>query len=291
MDTECLNHRLTADERRQFEQEGYLVVRGALPPAVVAAGAAAAERLYNEYGPASGHPAEYGQVIHHSKTGSMNLLDALGKDDRFLELLDWPTTIARVIDILGWHIQLYHSHLIVTPPLPAGHAPGRMGWHQDTDRLNRDLETSPRPRISLKVGFFFTSTSVPGRGNFHVIPGRHLQDTLDLPAEQEREHPEATPILADAGDAVFFDRRVWHAGGHNTSEVTRKVLFLGYSYRWLRPRDNMTVGRYLEGADPIRRQLLGAGPTGSHGYTSPADEDVPLKAWWAEHAGQEAVVA
>lgn len=48
MDTECLNHRLTAAERRQFEQEGYLVVRGALPPSVVAAGAAAAERLYND---------------------------------------------------------------------------------------------------------------------------------------------------------------------------------------------------------------------------------------------------
>ena len=66
MDTECLNHRLTAAERRQFEQEGYLVVRGALPPSVVAAGAAAAERLYNEYGPASGHPAEYGHVIYNA---------------------------------------------------------------------------------------------------------------------------------------------------------------------------------------------------------------------------------
>lgn len=35
----------------------------------------------------------------------------------------------------------------------------------------------------------------------------------------------------------------------------RKVLFLGYGYRWLRPRDNMTVAHYMERSGPIRRQV------------------------------------
>ena len=35
---------------------------------------------------------------------------------------------------------------------------------------------------------------------------------------------------------------------------------MGYSYRWLRPRDDMTVAHYLDDADPIRRQLLGISP-------------------------------
>ena len=39
----------------------------------------------------------------------------------------------------------------------------------------------------------------------------------------------------------------------------------------------MTVAHYLDGADPIRRQLLGESPNGGFGYTSPAEEDVPLK--------------
>ena len=52
----------------------------------------------------------------------------------------------------------------------------------------------------------------------------------------------------------------------------------------------MTVDHYMQGADPVRRQLLGASPTGGFGFTSPSDEDVPLKAWWAEHAGEAAVV-
>ena len=67
------------------------------------------------------------------------------------------------------------------------------------------------------------------------------------------------------------------------------MLFYGYSYRWLRPRDDITVDRFWESFDPIQRQLFGASTTGGHGYTSPQPDDVPLRAWIEEHAGAEAV--
>lgn len=281
MDDACLRHRLTPDERRQFDEQGYLIVRGVLPAADVAALNAAATRIDEKWRPRR-------KLEAHQP---LNLLDAIGKDDAFLPLLDLPQTFMKVVDILGWHIQLYHSHLIVTPPRGADHEPSqpRLGWHQDSGRLNLELEGEPRPRVSLKVGFFFTSTLATDRGNFHVVPGSHRANQLDLPVDPVLDHPNATPVRADAGDAVFFDRRLWHAAGINRSAVTRKVLFLGYSYRWLRPRDDMTVGHYLPAADPIRRQLLGASPNGGFGYTSPADEDVPLKAWLSERLGAEAV--
>ena len=50
----------------------------------------------------------------------------------------------------------------------------------------------------------------------------------------------------------------------------------------------MTVSHYLDRSDPIRRQLLGAS-SGGLGYTSPRDEDVPLKFWLSEHLEEEAV--
>ena len=37
--------------------------------------------------------------------------------------------------------------------------------------------------------------------------------------------------------------------------------------------------------DPIRQQLLGAAPSGWHGYSSPKPEDVPLRAWLQENNG------
>ena len=284
MDEACLQHRLTDAEREQFEARGFLVVPGVLPAAKVAPLAAAAARI----------DAEWRLRRALKPYAPLNLLDAIGKDAAFLELLDLPQTFMKVVDILGWHIQLYHSHLIVTPPVgdgANGGVPRRLGWHQDSGRLNLELEGEPRPRVSLKVGFFFSDASKPDRGNFHVVPGSHRRNRLDMPADEGLDHPDAAPVCVHAGDAVFFDRRLWHAAGINRSEVTRQVLFLGYSYRWLRPRDDMTVAHYLPGVDPIRRQLLGESKSGGFGYTSPAAEDVPLKAWLAERLGADAVAA
>ena len=62
--------------------------------------------------------------------------------------------------------------------------------------------------------------------------------------------------------------------------------------RWLRPRDEMTgLDKYLDRSGPIRRQLLGAGPTGARGYTSPLPEDVPLQEWIRHHFADEGMAA
>jgi hypothetical protein len=91
------------------------------------------------------------------------------------ELLDCPTTFPKVFGIMGWHISLYHSHMIYTQPIDPPEPDGkgfkeRGGWHQDSGRLNNDLEGSPRPRVSMKVGYFLTDATSDGTG-FQVIPG------------------------------------------------------------------------------------------------------------------------
>ena len=124
--------------------------------------------------------------------------------------------------------------------------------------MNRDLETSPRPRLSVKVAFFLTDVSVPGRGNLVVLPGSQRTDHVEPPADGSNDLPGAQPILAAAGDAVVFDRRLWHMRSPNTSAHTRKVLFLAYAYRWIRPRDDMPIPADLVAtASPAQRQLLG----------------------------------
>ena len=95
-------------------------------------------------------------------------------------------------------------------------------------------------------------------------------------------------ILVPAGGAAVFDRRIWHASSANISDITRKALFYGYSYRWVRPRDDQSVDGLIEKSEPIRKQLLGYSPNGGYGYTSPQEEDVPLRGWLREHVGEEA---
>lgn len=281
MDPSCLQYCITEEEYRQFEQNGFFIIEDVLPQQLTADLAQAVDRLDAHYRPQR-------DLGPHD---SLNLLDFIGKDDIFLQLLDWPKTFPKVWGILGWHIQLYHSHLIITPPRPPEEkgSAKRLGWHQDSGRLNLDLEGNPRPRVSLKVAFFLTDTSQPGCGNFSIVSSSHLRNELDLPADGVSDPPNTTPVCVKPGTAVFFDRRLWHSAGLNDSDVTRKVLFYGYSYRWLRPRDDMTVEHYLERCDPIQRQLLGAS-TGGNGYTSPTDDDVPLRAWIEEHLGAEAVI-
>ena len=282
MDTACLDYCLTEEERLQFEKNGFFIVKDALPPQMVEDLTVVVDRLDAQY------RLEQGLGPHDR----LNIMDFLGKDDLFLELLDWPTTFPKVWGTLGWHLQLYHSHLGISPPVDPAEKPEkkRLGWHQDSGRLNRDLETTPRPRISLKIGYFLTDTTEIGRANFYVVPGSHLKNELELPADGASDPDGTMAVQAAPGDAVFFDRRLWHAASPNFTDVSRKVLFYGYSYRWLRPRDNMTVEHFMDRSDPIRRQLLGAS-SGGLGYTSPSDEDVPLKTWLIEHLGEEAVIA
>ncbi|MBT4489169.1 MAG: hypothetical protein HOK30_20785 [Rhodospirillaceae bacterium] len=267
---------LSPEERERFERDGYFVVEGALDRAFV-----------DDLVPlVEGIDADERTRHNSPPFDRMNHYDVIGDDPRLLKLLDWPATFHKVWGLLGWNIQLYHTHLTVNP-CPPGNKTLKsngleLGWHQDSGQLNGDLETSPRPRISLKIGYFLSDTRETGRGNFYVLPGSHLEDNF-MHGERKSLPDGAVPVCVGPGDAVFFDRRLWHTGSANYWDKPRLVLFYGYSYRWLRPRDDMEVAHYLEQCDPIRRQLLGLSPTGGRGYTSPADEDVPLKAWIETH--------
>ena len=114
MDAECLNYRLTDEERRSFDEQGYFIARGVLPRETLDAGHGCGRSAVRRI------PAEIRVGSPHER---LNHLDCIGFDEAFLELIDWPRTIAKVIDILGWHIQLYHSHLIITPPPPEDQPP------------------------------------------------------------------------------------------------------------------------------------------------------------------------
>lgn len=274
-------HRLTLAEGEAFARDGFMVLPERLPEAVTDG----LEQAFDKVWAAERAARGVGEL------DKLNMYDFLGRDERFLDMIDWPDSFPKVVDILGWNIQVYHTHMIISPGAGQGAEPGRRGWHQDSDRLNRELETRPQPRVSLKVAFFLTDCSVRGRGNFGAVPGSHLSDP---PVDPERRHldpPGATEVLVPRGGMVLFDRRIWHTGTENYADFPRKVLFYGYSYRWLRPRDDMTVEHYLQRSDPIRRQLLGAGPSGGHGYTSPKPEDVPLRAWLERNPAAPAAAA
>ena len=260
---------LTDVQREWFERDGYLIVEGALDPDHVARLIEAVDRTWATH---RGVPPVAGAEPLH-------LLAFVGREPLFLELLDHEPILRLVVDLLGWNVFMYHCHLDVHPPA-AGRSPATWMWHQDGGVQNRDIETHPRPRMSVKVAYFLSDVSEPGRGNFVVLPGSHLRDTVERPASDDNDLAGAVAICARPGTAVLFDRRLWHMRSENRSTLTRKALFYAYTYRWVRTRDDLYVPPELFGMiTPIRAQLLGSGSSAIE-HWMPQDDDAPLRARW-----------
>ncbi len=271
-----LQHAISPRELAGFQRDGYLVIPNALGKGALARLLKVVDRLDER---------ERGR-LELAPGDMMSRFSVIRFDPAFLELVSWVWTFPKVWGILGWNIQLYISHLVVYPPETWGGQQCRAPvWHQDSGRPVLELER-PAPRLSVKVAYWLTDTHGGGRGAMEVIPGSHRLDApppeCDDPEWDGRFLLEASP-----GDAVIFDRRLWHRHGKNTSDMVRKALFFGYSYRWLRALDYSAMPEaLLERCDPVLRQLLGDGLT-EVGWYQPQPEDVPLRSWLAARVGEE----
>jgi Phytanoyl-CoA dioxygenase (PhyH) len=255
-------------ERKEFAAQGFLLLRNVLREEHRALLEAAVDRVYA------------------NSEGPLHLLGFLTRDELFGELLTHPTTFPYIWGLLGWNIYTHHNHLDVTPPFDGTEAP-YWGWHQDGYRQNSDPETLdptvPRPMFSLKVAYVLSDLSSPGRGATRIIPGSHLWNTLDRTPDLS-DPPGTVEIVANPGDAFIFDRRLWHSRSTNLSTVTRKMLFIGYTYRWIRPLDEMPVDRdsaWWANRTPVQRQLLGQGTHTANywgiNWDGYVDDDIPLR--------------
>jgi ectoine hydroxylase len=244
---------MSPELRQQFERDGYLVIRDALRPEEVSFYRDALDRVYASQVAAG--KVKPGMAMHQ--------LNAVANCPEAIGLIDHPSTFPLVWSTLGWNVHIYHSHLDVHPQIKH-EKPFSFDWHQDGGRQNREIETNPRPRLSVKLAFWLSDVSVPGRGNFTVVPGSHLVNWIDGPPSRDVVWPDpegAIQICAAPGDAVFFDRRLWHTRTDNYSEITRKGMFFAYSHRWQHGRDDnsslFTTSSYND-FSPVQKQLLGA---------------------------------
>jgi ectoine hydroxylase-related dioxygenase (phytanoyl-CoA dioxygenase family) len=275
MQLQCLEHRLSDEERQFFSSNGYLIVQNALDESTTRQLLAAVDRI------------DVRERTPDNRNKLLSVTNVIHEDPALVNLIDCPATFPKVWGILGWNISLYHSHIDVTPPADASALAWRVAWHQDSMRVNDEIESNPRPRLSLKIGFYLTDVSSPDRGNTLIVPASHLENEIDCPADGVSNPAGSEPLYVKPGTAVFIDRRIWHSRSPNLSDQTRKVVWIGYSYRWLRSKDAMTVAHLFPSLDPIRRQILGDGLS-ANGTYDPVDGDVPLRTWLRENCPEDA---
>lgn len=273
--------RLTPEQRKQWDEEGYLVIRNALSEKEVDELTAAVDRLNTE-----------AQRQGHDSNRVLGVRTLVEKDDAFLNLIDHPNHLGIVLDIMGANIQLSESLLFVRPPSQSPAA----SWHQD----GPSPYLYPRvggimPLLQLRVGWFLTDVDRPDMGNFALAPGSHIHgfpkgapDALKVTSRTKYREvadivsavPGAIQLVLKAGDAFLMHNALWHAVARNTSDIARKNLYYMYVPIWARIGDYKEPSpSLLAKCDPVRRQLLGGWAAPDSKFfagMAPDDEWTPL---------------
>ncbi len=264
---------LTPEQRRSFDEDGFLVVPRALTAEKVARLVEASDRLAE---PLLRKPELFGRP----EFNHLDLRPGLLREEALFELISHAPTVPLVVQLLSPNIHLHSTTLIYKRPESPEAPAFRRGWHRDI-RIPRDLGHKGLPLVGVKICYCLTDFHRPNSGMTLMARGTHLrEEPLAIPkGEVDPLGVEVCDIRLNAGDALFFENRIFHTAAPNRSDRTSKVLMYGYAYRWMKPEVYLDAPdkQHLAKADTITRQLLG-------GYL-----DVDTQPWalqrWAERHG------
>ncbi len=301
---------MTQQQERDFEDKGFVILEDFLHQDEL-------ERLLEAVDQVA---VRIRQATGLGPDNPFAIRNALAHHEAFLDLIDHPRMLPLVIDAIGWNIQIRTTHLDYRPPYPKDMEAGAVGsgkgddhqtayrnvvWHPDLagDYLFEAPALDGRlPFMEIKAFYVLSDLSASNSGNLWMMPGSHKRAPQELREMERQIDPAETVELKLApGAAVLWRTATWHCVGPNLSNKTRKIMHVGYHYRWLRPTDYIQQDpELLARCSPIRRQLLGALATDNHPlgeepdfrpssqYWIPGDwDDVPLKAWVEERSSSD----
>ncbi len=300
---------MSAEQRRSFDEQGFILIDNFFSQPEF-------DRLLGAIDEVSARVrAEKGLTDHDP----FALRNALSHHAAFLDLIDNPRILPLVVDAIGWNIQIRTTHLDIRPPYPEGLQAGELGtgegadhaagyknlvWHPDL--AGPYLFEAPSldgrlPFMEIKVGYYLSDLTERNSGAICLVPGSHRRPPQELRDMNQRVPADQfIELNVPPNTALLWRTQVWHCVTPNLSNNVRKVFYVGYHYRWLRPTDYIQQDpELIARSSPIRRQLLGAldpadDPLGKDSAWEPSSRywlikdwaDVPLKAWAEERSGE-----
>jgi hypothetical protein len=295
--------RMTGEQRKQWDRDGYLVIPKALSSSEVQELCSQVDRLDRESQRQGRDPAASLDVnnlidaavedLFGPEQGSTGKILDPHPNQTFLNLIDHPSHLGMLCELMGAAIHLAWSHLMVRPPVPTPFN----RWHQDGPKpYSFPKVEGLLPLQWVRVGWFLTDVDRPDMANLCVIPGSHRTDFPKIPKgldycltitspgrfrQIERIDdgvPGARQITVKTGDAILLHNALHHCVVRNTSDIRRKNIYYVYTPIWQRLGDREASSpELIAQCDPVRKQLLGAlsGPN-TNGGIHPFDEGVPL---------------
>jgi ectoine hydroxylase-related dioxygenase (phytanoyl-CoA dioxygenase family) len=258
---------------QQFNEDGYLLLPNILSEEKVNRLNAAIDRIITE----------------EPESLAYNIYNSVERDEEIASLIDEPTLLPLMVNLLGYNIQLHISHLTIRKPNlndVKTETQSFINWHQDGPNPQFPKQNGITSTYYIKTCYILSDMSGPDRGNTKIIPGSQNKPFHPESQDVRGQVAGEVQVCGKPGDVFIFPQNLWHAGAPNQSEFTRRQLFLGYSPIWMRPIDYRTASnRLLENASPYRKQLLGVIDENPFKYYVPQESMVPLKEFYLQDAG------
>ena len=151
-----------------------------------------------------------------SPDDSVSLRNAVSRHEHILDLIDHPTILPMLVDILGWNIQNRDSVFDYKAPLPPGADPAKMslGWHFDyEEEFAGTTLDSVMPLLDFKVGWYLSDHKVDGHSTILLVPGSFRWNREQRATWESWLDPkEIFELRVPAGSALLWRPTLLHGG-------------------------------------------------------------------------------
>jgi ectoine hydroxylase-related dioxygenase (phytanoyl-CoA dioxygenase family) len=234
-------------QRKQLDEQGYVIFKNVLSPSQVQAFLGRLEELWALEGESSGEE-------NYIEAGVRRLANLANKGEIFREVYA-DTQVLEVIEaVMGQDMRISMVNARDVPP----NTGVRMSFHMDSDkgRVRDEMGYSAATAIWMLDQFTVEN------GATAFVPGSHLlgKGPKEVLTDLNASHPEELIMTGESGDAIVFNGHGWHAGRPNLTDGHRRAILVHYLRADVPRPENRRQHIDLQNQDglpPRERKLLG----------------------------------
>lgn len=208
---------MTGADRKQLDEQGYLVLPGLMSPELLERVRERVEELFADEGERAGSEFK-------TEPGARRLANLVNKGRVFEEVILTPAVLDAMEHVLGKRFKLSSLNVRSADPF----SPCDQPLHADSGAIADELGYWVCNSVWMLDDF------TPENGATRMVPGSHLWNRLPPPGMYEA-HPEQQLVTGKAGDVVIMNAHMWHGGTANRTAHPRRAMHVYYT-RWDKPQ-------------------------------------------------------